>query len=260
MMRYREVLPPPGLADLILSFWEFAVSEDLSGPVQHHIFPDGCALLSYQGKPARVPPEVRIIGPTLKSRVVTVFPGDKWWGARLQPAAFRAITGLAPGVLRDKAEPCSAVNPELNVALLRWLNGSTSFMEAVLGYGNSLDTISRDQIDRKVAAAVSLIDSSCGKARIETVALAVGLSERQLQRRFNQAVGLTPKQFGRVRRLRTTTVTMLDTRLANWAGLAAQSGYTDQSHLTHELGSLTGHLPSSFERRVRGIEHGYLHR
>src|ERR1700678_1555736 len=259
-MRYRELLPPRALADIVLSYWEFTISEDLPGPVRHHIFPDGCALLSFQGKPAQVPPTVRVIGPTLKSRVVTVFPGDVWWGVRLQPAAFQAVTGWAPSVLRDKAEPCANINPELNLALLGRLNDSTCFLRAVLAYGQALCTISCDQLDRKVAEAASLIDSSCGRARIEAVASTVGLSGRQLQRRFNQAVGLTPKQFGRVRRLRTTTITMLDTRLADWAGLAAESGYTDQSHLTHELSALTGHLPSSFERRVRGIEHGYLRR
>jgi AraC-like DNA-binding protein len=257
-MHYRESLPSFGLSSLILSFWEFAVSETVPGPRYHHVFPDGCTLLSYCGKSMRLAPGLRVIGPTIRSRVVPVWPGDVWWGVRLQPAAVQAVTGCAGCTLRDKAEACAVINPPLDRALLYALENSKCFADAVIAYERVLGTLLRQQVDSKVAAAARFIDNAGGRAKIEEVALAVGLSERQLQRRFNQAVGLTPKQFARVRRLRSTTVAMLDTELTGWAGLAAEAGYTDQSHLTHEFNALTGHLPTSFEQRVRRIEHGFL--
>lgn len=257
-MHYRESLPSFGLSHLVLSFWEFAVSGTVPGPRYHHVFPDGCALLSYCGKSMRLAPGLRVIGPTIRSRVVPVWPGEVWWGVRLQPAAVQAVTGCAACELRDRAEACAVINPELDRALLYRLEHSKCFADAVIAYEQVLGTLLRQQIDSKVAAAAHVIDNTGGRAKIEEVALAVGLSERQLQRRFNQAVGLTPKQFARVRRLRSTTVAMLDTELTDWAGLAAEAGYADQSHLTHEFNALTGHLPTSFEQRVRRIEHGFL--
>lgn len=259
-MHYRESLPSFGLAPLVLSFWEFAVSETVPGPRYHYVFPDGCTLLSYCGKSMRLAPGLKVIGPTIRSRVVPVWPGEVWWGVRLQPAAVQAVTGCAPCILRDRAEAGDVISPELDRALLYALEGSKCFADAIIGYEQVLGTLLRQQIDGKVAAAAHFIDNTGGRAKIEEVALAVGLSERQLQRRFNQAVGLTPKQFARVRRLRSTTVAMLGRELTDWAGLAADAGYTDQSHLTHELNALTGHLPTSFERRVRRIEHGFLRR
>jgi AraC-like DNA-binding protein len=257
-MHYRESLPSFGLSHLVLSFWEFTVSGTVPGPRYHHVFPDGCALLSYCGKSMRLAPGLRVIGPTIRSRVVPVWPGEIWWGVRLQPAAVQAVTGCPAGKLRDRAEACAVINPELDRALLYPLEDSKCFADAVIAYEQVLGMLIRQQIDSKVAAAAHFIDNTGGRAKIEEVALAVGLSERQLQRRFNQAVGLTPKQFARVRRLRSTTVAMLGTELTDWAGLAAEAGYADQSHLTHEFNALTGHLPTSFEQRVRRIEHGFL--
>jgi len=259
-MHYRESLPSSGLSHFVLSFWEFAVSETVLGPHYLYVFPDGCTLLSYCGKSMRLAPGLKVIGPTIRSRVIPVWPGEVWWGVRLQPAAAQAVTGCAPHRLRERAEACAAINPELDCALLCALEDSNCFADAVIAYEQVLSTLLPYQIDNKVAAAARSIDDAGGRAKIEEVALAIGLSERQLQRRFNEAVGLTPKQFARVRRLRSTIVAMLDTELTEWARLAAEAGYTDQSHLIHELNALTGHLPTSFEQRVRGIEHGFLRR
>ena len=83
-----------------------------------------------------------------------------------------------------------------------------------------------------------------------------GLGERQLQRRFREAVGLTPKQFARIRRMRETAAGMLRPDARGWAGVAADFGYADQSHLIHEFSQLTGLTPVAFEDRLRRIEHG----
>jgi AraC-like DNA-binding protein len=259
-MRYRESLPPRGLAHFVLAYWEFAVSENLPYASTHYVFPDGCSLLSYCGKSEKTSRSIRVIGPTVRPRVVSIAPGEVWWGVRLQPAACRAVIGCEPGLLRDTATLCADVNANLNQALLHELDGSNSFSAAVLAFGRVLGTPDRDLLDRKAVAAAHLIERSRGRAKVEAIAAAVELSERQLQRRFIRAVGLTAKQFARLRRLRSATVALLDTEATDWASLAAESGFTDQSHLTHELNALTWHLPSSFDQRVRRIKHGYLHR
>jgi hypothetical protein len=131
-MHYREALPSSGLSNLILPFWEFAVSETVRGPVCHYVFPDGCTLLSYCATYTRLTPAVRVIGPTIRSRMVPVWSGAVWWGVRLQPAAAQAVTGCAPHRLRDRAEACAAINPELDRALLCALEDSNCFADKCL--------------------------------------------------------------------------------------------------------------------------------
>jgi methylphosphotriester-DNA--protein-cysteine methyltransferase len=58
-------------------------------------------------------------------------------------------------------------------------------------------------LDVVVRTAVLAIVAARGGAPLADLAVAVGVSPRQLQRRFSAAVGLSPKQFARVRRLRS---------------------------------------------------------
>ena len=89
--------------------------------------------------------------------------------------------------------------------------------------------------DRAVqAAVVRLLDPSL---RIEQLAGELGISERQLRRRFRAAVGYGPKTLQRVLRLRRVlaraAASDADTDLA---AAAFERGYADQPHLGREYG------------------------
>ena len=81
--------------------------------------------------------------------------------------------------------------------------------------------------------------------RIANLADEIGWSRGHLVDRFRREVGLTPKRFARVVRFRSAfdrlaTATSLAT-------VAAECGYADQSHLTHEFREMAGETPSSYQ-------------
>ena len=71
--------------------------------------------------------------------------------------------------------------------------------------------------------------------------LDLGLSERQLRRRFADAVGYGPKTLARV--LRFQRFLELARGGDDLARLAFAAGYADQAHLTRECGRLAGRTP-----------------
>jgi AraC-like DNA-binding protein len=85
-----------------------------------------------------------------------------------------------------------------------------------------------------------------GLRRVQGLADAIGISERQLRRRFHAAVGYGPKTLARVLRFQR----ML--RLAAGRGgeperlarLALEAGYADQAHMTAECTRLAGQPPA----------------
>lgn len=89
---------------------------------------------------------------------------------------------------------------------------------------------------------------------ISQVAEAAELSSGRLTRLFQEEVGLTPKQYARVRRFRTvlrrihTEQTGRPEQRVNWARLAADCGYYDQSHLIKEFHTFAGVCPSAYLR------------
>src|SRR5690606_27844682 len=82
-------------------------------------------------------------------------------------------------------------------------------------------------LDPQVMACIGLIIRSRGAVPISKIAATVGLSERQLRRRFRSMTGLTPKEYARVRRTRAALVDAAHTSLPRWCEIALERGFTD---------------------------------
>lgn len=101
-----------------------------------------------------------------------------------------------------------------------------------------------DQLARRAAA---MIAQRGGEVSIARIAAANHVSERQLERRFTRAIGITPKKFARLARFHRV-VGQIGTA-SSIADLAAECGYYDQSHLVKDCrqfsGGVAGLLPQS---------------
>src|ERR1700761_8596000 len=93
-------------------------------------------------------------------------------------------------------------------------------------------------------------------ARVTSGAADPGLLPRTLRRRFTAEVGLGPKRFGRVQRMKRL-VRDLDGRTeVDWAAEAVGHGYADQPHLADEFRELAGVTATEYLRsRINGPNH-----
>jgi AraC-like DNA-binding protein len=80
--------------------------------------------------------------------------------------------------------------------------------------------------------------------RIASLADEIGWSRSHLVDRFRREVGLTPKRFARVVRFRSAFDRLGQAPLAT---VAAECGYADQSHLTHEFREMAGAPPTAYQ-------------
>jgi AraC-like DNA-binding protein len=105
---------------------------------------------------------------------------------------------------------------------------------------------------RAARRAVRLIAAAAELPRVPQLAAAVGLSQRQLRRAFDEAVGLSPKQYLRVARFRRTLRAARGSDHPDWAALADRGGYFDQPHLIAEFRALTGLTPAALIATTTG--------
>ena len=117
-------------------------------------------------------------------------------------------------------------------------------LEAVL-----LARLGAAERDPAVVVATRALDAGLPVAQLSQ---RLGLSARQLTRRFRAATGLTPKRFARVRRLQHVLRDVASNVPAEWARVAADHGYCDQSHLVHDFGELAGITPTAYRPRSPG--------
>ncbi|MFJ4435835.1 helix-turn-helix domain-containing protein [Streptomyces sp. NPDC088923] len=96
----------------------------------------------------------------------------------------------------------------------------------------------------RVEYAWRLLERSGGRVPVRRLAREVGWSERQVQSRFREQIGLTPKEAARIVRLQRT-VRLLTSGLSQ-AETAALCGFYDQAHLSGEFRAMTGRTPGAF--------------
>jgi AraC-like DNA-binding protein len=98
--------------------------------------------------------------------------------------------------------------------------------------------------DAFVTSTVAMIEEARGMVRIQDVARRVGLSQSALERRFRRVVGVPPKRFASLVRLKH--VEHLRAGGASLTSIAHRAGYFDQSHFIHEFKRVTGTAPELY--------------
>ncbi|MBI5594404.1 MAG: AraC family transcriptional regulator [Deltaproteobacteria bacterium] len=99
--------------------------------------------------------------------------------------------------------------------------------------------------------AVFQIRETGGRIGVECLARKIGVSRRNLERLFIHHAGLTPKKFCRLYRFRTILGRLADSK-SNWASIALDAGYFDQSHLIRDFNRFTGYSPAAYMDRISG--------
>jgi len=114
----------------------------------------------------------------------------------------------------------------------RTLAGKIHAAERVL-----LSLLKVDRADASVLNAVHHMLHTSGRARISDVATSLALSPRQLERRFDASMGVSPKAFASLLRYQLLWQDMVLSFRFNPLDAVDKFGYTDQAHLLHDFRS-----------------------
>lgn len=252
-MRYQEFEPLPALRRWISSIWTFEVPAGAEA-LSHAIPLTGGAILGMNlgGGP------LLCFGPRLRPLHTTVRGGDRFAGVHFWPGVHRAWLGREGPPLRE------AVRPLADLAEPGWVTRfAATFLKAAhegwtpesLGEVGTLllDRTPPEGLDMAVVAAVLRILKAEGREPVGELATQVGLSAATLRRRFRADVELSPKELARIRRVRASAVDAVAG--GQWAGIAANRGFSDQAHLVREFQELLGRPPESFRAHGNRIQH-----
>lgn len=89
---------------------------------------------------------------------------------------------------------------------------------------------------------------------VAQLAASFAATPRSLRRRFARDVGLSPKQWLKLRRLDgLLRAAALGERTESLAEMALEHGFADQSHLARDVAHLAGTTPAVLRRRERGL-------
>jgi AraC-like DNA-binding protein len=190
-----------------------------------------------------------VVGPATRAAFPIIPPGSTLVGARFVPGMAAGVLGAPAVALVDLDVPLADLWDRAS------LDGPCGFDDA-RSPADGLRAI-QDLLIRRLGGLEEPVDPMVGAAAqtlarqprtpLDALAAHVGLSERQLRRRFEAAIGYGPKTFQRIVRfqrwLRLATASPADER--RLTDLAAAAGYADQAHLTREVTRLAGLPPTA---------------
>ncbi|TGK80979.1 AraC family transcriptional regulator [Leptospira montravelensis] len=107
-----------------------------------------------------------------------------------------------------------------------------------------LKMIKKQTIDKRILEAISQMNLSQGKIKINEIASIVNLSIDTFEKNFREIIGGTPKQFSSIIRM-NSAIRAIPT-YNSFTRLAYDFGYFDQSHFIKEFKSFTGKTPTQF--------------
>lgn len=101
-----------------------------------------------------------------------------------------------------------------------------------------------------VAWAWKRLQETHGQVPIGRLAEELGWSRKRIVARFREEVGLPPKTVARLLRFERALALADRAQRPDWARIAADCGYYDQSHLIRDFRAVTGRTPETFFQDV----------
>ncbi|MEV6105052.1 helix-turn-helix domain-containing protein [Streptomyces sp. NPDC051940] len=168
----------------------------------------------------------------------------EWMQVRLSPAIARTVLGVEPADLEGTVVSLDDLWGRRRSALVSEQLGETASWERRFALVEELlARMSADApaIDPELAWAWDRIVADRGRVRIDGLAAELGWSRKRLWARFHAQIGLPPKRAVRLVRFdRAATCLAVGQEAAR---VAAECGYTDQSHLHRDVVAFTGVTP-----------------
>lgn len=97
-----------------------------------------------------------------------------------------------------------------------------------------------------IPAALEMFTNNHGGPVVRETAKLLALSQRRFIQVFKTEVGMTPKLFSRIQRFQKTRLLIHSEPSRDWAALAIDLGYFDQSHLINEFREFSGFSPTGY--------------
>jgi AraC-like DNA-binding protein len=260
-MRYRTYRPGPPLADFVEYLWAL---RDAPAHSTERIVPSGTlemvvnlhehALRIYDRETHSWRRYSGAVVSGAYRRFFTIDARDhaSIVGVHFKPGGAWPFLGVPPGELADRHVDLETLWGHSAIELRGRLCAASATKQRFAVLERALQSRLTDARPGHPAVPLALDQLSRPGVTVGGVAADARLSRRRLIEVFTAEVGMTPKRFSRVVRFQRASARACHTVPRDWARLALNCGYFDQSHLIHDVIEFTGTAPT---RLIPASEH-----
>ena len=264
MQSYQKYAPPELLRPFIKFFWALESAAPVGTSKTFRAIVDGCpgAIIlpsdndAFCDEHKNKLPGLFLYGQTIKPVKFSASGPLKVIGICLQPHALKAVFGFDADELTSSCMDLGLTSGKKQGNLSERLSeaGSTEKQLKLLSdHFMNLSQNNRKTTDDATNYAVTRIIQAKGDISLKDLQQQLQVSERNLQRRFRQAVGISPKLFSRICRFQESLDQMRKSNYNKLSDLAYDNEYADQSHFIRVFKEFTGFSPLDFKKQSQEV-------
>ncbi len=256
-MKYETYAPHPELEAFVKFYWTLEVPFDPQNKKQK-IIPDGCIEMTFNFEDGIkryiseedfvVHPRAMVMGQRTKSYFIEPLGNVNSFAVCFYPYGFTNFVNTPLKDLVDAELPISQLFDEKEAKdLEEGMINADSTDDRIQIINTFLLSKLRNQstIENIVQSTVDALIATGGSTSIGEMPQDESSKRRQLERKFKDQIGLSPKQLGKVIRLQAALNLMLN-KSEKFTGIAYESEYFDQSHFIKDFKEFTGITPKEF--------------
>jgi len=267
-MHYQERLPSAALQPYIKCYW-FLIGDSNDNHEFEKIIPDGSPELIihlgapfYEKKGEEIHQQESIfLYGQLKSSI-TIKPSShaRVLGIKFHPYGLSAFTKIPQQKLTGTAHSIENIFNGFNYDRYEdeMMNAESGSVFPILD--KMMLTMLNNQLElnkvEKIRFATLQLKKNNGNVRMEELTRLTNMSSRELERKFNVYVGLSPKQLARIFRLQYALTKQSQTELLTH--LALDAGYYDQAHFIKEFSGIVNEKPYKYFQLQQELTEKFL--
>ncbi|HTE26824.1 AraC family transcriptional regulator [Flavitalea sp.] len=215
------------------------------------VLPDACVelFISYTSTP------VAIIGNELYNRSIITFRMSRPMDVQMRKGSGCLAICFHPGMAYKFFHLPMHVFTDTTTVLDNVWKGKASEIEDKLAYACNNDIrvsviqeylvqqLAQSRDDRQIAWCLKQAKASTDMLSVKQLTDKTGLSQRHLSRRFQQCIGLSPKEYLRVSRFIKSLQHLKKYPAHSLTAVAYESGYYDQAHFIRDYKTYAGYTP-----------------
>jgi AraC-like DNA-binding protein len=255
-MNYQQILPSKELEDYVRYFWILECNHFDGIPKTFKVIADGCPGLIIQDcnpvffdtKGTKLS-QILVYGQTTVHTHNVAFGKFRIIGVYFYPNALKSIFGIDANELKDLQVDLDLIigiaekNLSDRILNARSIQSKIEILSTFL-----LNSIKKqsDYAFAKTKHGISLINVANGNTSLDQIKSDLNVTERSLERMFNQTVGISPKLYMRIVRFQSSLNQLRNQNYMKLADIAYNNGYADQSHFIRDFKAFSGFNPFHF--------------
>ena len=220
------------------------------------VLPDTCVelFLNYTSTP------VAIISGKLHKRSIVTFRMSRPMDVQMRKGAGVVAICFQPGMAYKFIQVPMQALSDTTTALTDIWDGMGAEIEDKMAESKNnegrislvqkylLEKLASGKDDLQIAHCLRQVRLSGGLIAVRSLVCDTGLSQRHLSRKFQEYVGLSPKEYLRVSRFIHSLDHLKSYPMFSLTEVACKSGYYDQAHFIRDYKDYTGYTPGEVVR------------